>query len=330
MPRSRRTWTLGAIIAGIAGVILVIVVPKIGKVRFITGAVLVADADPRKQLAIPNAEIFGDVGGVTARTWSDANGFFRLTWPRGLWWGQALRMTYRHANFQPMAITETLTRQIYLARLEPAKSNQIPPPGDTRITTLSNLRVRYSIKSITTTDIGSVVKTFDVVNSANVSCRGHKVCSPDGRFAATLGSFQMDAGLGQEFHNARISCVAGPCPFTSVETDHFSRGGRVISGEVRVWSDTATFLVEAEVVRTVLTDIIRQSYPAIFGQSMTFTLPPEGQGPSIQAELDGSSIVFPLGPALILTWASCNLQTTANHSRLYSCVLKPGYRFRQT
>lgn len=327
--RSRKvlTWTLLGVIAGIVGVVLVIVVPKIGKVRFITGAVLIADTDPRKQLAIPNAEISGEVGGVTARTWSDSRGFFRLTWPRGLWWGQALRLTFKHANYQPAAVTDSLTHQIYLARLTPAIESQSSRP-DVPFTTLSNLRVRYSVKSITTADIGSMVKTFDVVNTANVSCRGHEVCSPDGRFAANLGSFQLDAGPGQEFRNARISCVAGPCPFTRVEADRFSRGGPVISGEVRVWSDPVTFLVEADVVRTALTDIIRESYPAIFGQSMTFTLPPDGQGPSIQAELDGTTIVFPLGPALILTWASCDMQTTGNYSRLYSCVLKPDYRFR--
>jgi hypothetical protein len=320
-------WTLVSVIAGIVGAVLVIEVPKMGQVRFITGAVLIADTDPRKELPIPNAEISGEVGDVTARTWSDATGFFRLTWPRGLWWGQALRLTFKHANYQPLAVTEPLTHQIYLARLTPAKANQTSE-ADGPITTLANLRVRYSIKSTTTIEIGSTVKTFEVVNTANVSCRGHKVCSPDGRFAASLGSFQMDAGPGHEFQNARISCVAGPCPFTRVETDDFSRGGRVISGQVRVWSDPVTFLVEADVVRTALTDIIRHSYPAIFGRSMTFTLPPEGAGPSIQADLEGTTIVFPLGPALILSWASCNLQITAKHSRLYSCVLKPGYRFR--
>jgi hypothetical protein len=61
---------------------------------------------------------------------------------------------------------------------------------------------------------------------------------------------------------------------------------------------------------------------------MTFTLPPEGEGPSIQAEVNGSGIVFPLGPALILSWASCSLHVAPDRSKLYSCVLKPGYRFR--
>ena len=329
--RSRKVliWALGGVIGGIVSAVLVIVIPRIGKVRFITGAVLIADTDPRKQLPIPNAEISGEVGDVTSRTWSDADGFFRLTWPRGLWWGQAMRLTFRHASYQPLTVADTLTHQVYLARLTPAKAKTLSEAVGP-ITTLANLRVRYSIKSLTTIEVGSTVKTFEVVNTGNQSCRGHEVCSPDGRFAATRGSFQMDAGPGHEFQNARISCVAGPCPFTRVDTDDFSRGGRVISGQVRVWSDTATFLVEADVVRTALTDIIRQSYPALFGRSMTFTLPPDGEGPSIQADLDGTTIVFPLGPALILSWASCNQQITANHSKLYSCVLKPGYRFRPT
>ena len=77
---------------------------------------------------------------------------------------------------------------------------------------------------------------------------------------------------------------------------------------MRAWSDTVTFLVEADVVHTMLTDSIRQAYPSIFGRGMTFTLPPTGQGPSIEAEINGFQIVFPLGPDLQLSWATCNLQ----------------------
>jgi hypothetical protein len=323
-PRKAVIWMLVGTTAGIIAAAIVIV-PKIGTVKFITGAVLIADTDTRKQLPIPNAEICGEVGERIACTRSDATGFFRLTWPGALWWGQSVRLTFKHASYQPQTVAETLTHQIYLARLPPASASQTSE-ADGPITNLANLRVRYSVKSTNTVDVGSMVKTLEVFNAANVPCSG-KVCSPDGRFAAMVGSFEMDAGPQQEFQNARISCLAGPCPFTRVEKDDFSRGGRVISGRVRVWADTATFLVEADVVRTALSDVIRQSYPSIFGRSMTFTLPPNGQGPSIQADVDGSTIVFPLGPALILSWATCNVQTTANHSKLYRCVLNPGYRF---
>ena len=126
----------------------------------------------------------------------------------------------------------------------------------------------------------------------------------------------------------RVSCIAGPCPFTKIDSDGFSSGGRRIGASVRAWSDTVTFLVEAEVVHTMLTDSIRQAYPSIFGRGMTFTLPPTGQGPSIEAEVNGLQIVFPLGPDLQLSWASCTSRSASNRTRLYSCELKPGYRFR--
>ena len=314
----------GAIL-GIGLIIAAVVLPRVGKVRFITGAVLIADTDPRKQLPLPNASISGEVGGVTAWTRSDATGFFRLTWPASMWWGQSLTLQFHLADYQPLVMNESLTHELYLARLTPTDRSAEP---DVAETLLANLRIRYSIKALNTIDVGSTNQTFEVANRANVSCLGKRTCSPDGKWVAVLGSFHMDAGPGQEFQNARVSCVAGPCPFTRIETDEFSRGGRRISGTVRAWSDTVTFLVEAEVVRTALSDMIRQSYPSIFGRTMTFTLPPGGEGPSIQADVNGTGIVFPLGPALILSWASCNLQVTADHSKLYSCSLKRGYRFK--
>ena len=95
----------------------------------------------------------------------------------------------------------------------------------------------------------------------------------------------------------------------------------------RAWSDTVTFLVEADAVQTLITDSIRQAYPSVFGRGMTFTPPPTGQGPSIEAEVNGAQIVFrwdglrPSGRHAI----SMSVQ---NRTKLYSCELKPGYRFR--
>jgi len=324
--RSRKSaiWLIASVIG--VGAIAVVEVPRIGKVKSTTGAVLIADIDPRKQVPLGGVDIAGEVGGVTVRTRSGATGFFRLTWPRAMWRGQQLTLQFRDDGYQPLAVKETFGPELTVAHLAPSRPAAAPPGGSE--TTLANLRIRYSMKGTNTIDVGSTEKTFEVVNTANVACRRHPACSPDGRWAAALGSFQLDAGAGQEFQSARVSCVAGPCPFTRIETDNFSRGGRVISGTLLAWSDTATFLVEAEVMRTALSDMIRQSYPSIYGRTMTFTVPLGGEGPSIQADVNGTTIVFPLGPALILTWASCSLQVTADQSKLYSCTLKPGYRFR--
>ena len=52
-----------------------------------------------------------------------------------------------------------------------------------------------------------------------------------------MGSASMDAGEGNEFRNARTSCIAGPCPFTKIEDEDFAQNGRTINVSARNWSD---------------------------------------------------------------------------------------------
>jgi hypothetical protein len=293
-----------------------------------SGAVVIADTDPRKQLPLPGVDVIGTVRGETAEAKSDSTGFFRLAWNRSFWRGEAATLRFRHPAYQALETREALANRLYIARMTPAPSGADEQAGAEVV--IANVRVRYSIKATSTIDVGSTAETFQVVNAGDIPCPPGRngVCSPDGVWKAAIGTFALDAGEGQEFQNARVSCIAGPCPFTKVETDGFSRGGRKINGTVRAWSDTTTFLVEAEVLRTMLSDMIRQSYPSIFGRTMTFTLPQNGQGPAIQAEVDGTGTIFPLGPALILSWASCNLQVAKDRTKIYGCALKPGYRFK--
>jgi hypothetical protein len=138
----------------------------------------------------------------------------------------------------------------------------------------------------------------------------------------------VDAGDQQQFENARVSCIAGPCPFTRIESGATLHPGRKITVSILNWSDTATFLVEAEVTRSMPSDAIRQAYPAIYGRAMSFTLPATAEGPSVEADLGGVDLVFPLGPDILLSWADCSLQVGADQTKLYSCELKPGYEFR--
>ena len=184
------------------------------------------------------------------------------------------------------------------------------------------------MKSTTTRNISSAAQPFEIVNKGNVPCDHHGPCSPDGKWKATIGSVSLDAGEGNEFRNARLSCIAGPCPFTRVESDNIAQPGRHLRASVRNWSDTTTFLVEAEVTRTMVSDMVRQSYPIKFGNAMEFTLPANAEGPCIEAELNGTDIVFPLGPAMRLSWADCVVDVSPDHTKLFQCELKPGYAFR--
>src|SRR5208282_1987692 len=134
---------------------------------------------------------------------------------------------------------------------------------DRPATAVANVRVRYSTKAIRTVNVGSAVRTFQVENVGNIPCKGRPPCSPDGKWKAAIASASLDAGPGNEFQNARVSCIAGPCPFTKIESEDFSKPAQKITALARNWSDPATFLVEAEVVHTMQTPLDHQSYPVV-------------------------------------------------------------------
>jgi hypothetical protein len=193
---------------------------------------------------------------------------------------------------------------------------------------VTNVLVRYSIASTSLENVGSGVQTFQVTNQGNIPCNAQQPCSPDGKWKAAIGSASLDSGEGNLFQNARVSCIAGPCPFTKIDSDRFSRPGRTISVSVRDWSDTTTFLLQAEVFRSVASNLIRVAYPVIFGRSLNFTLPADAQGPSLEAEMDGAQIIFPLAPDPILSWADCNVRVEQKQAKDFRCELKPGYSFK--
>ncbi len=292
----------------------------------IQGAVVRRDADPGKQLPIAGADITVGDDLAIKPVKSDPNGYFKITLRPEVRRGQSVVLRFRHADYEPFDAVALVTEELFIARLVPIPRAAEPKPG--RIVTVKNIRARYSEKRITTVDVGSAVKTFEVVNSPNVPCNGQHPCSPDGKWKATIGSASLDAGEGNEFRNARISCISGACPFTKIEQDGSSHGGRMINVSARDWASTTTFLLEAEVVHPMVSDIIQHSYPVIFEKALNFSLPATAEGPSIEAEVNGESIVFPLGPALCLSWADCTLQVGKDQSRTYRCDLKPGYEFR--
>lgn len=322
-----------AVICG--GAVLVVAIALILMIRnrlqkngaLIEGAILMQNEDARRQLPIPGVEVAASVGEMRVQTRSDASGFFHLTVPRALWRTETAELRFQHLGYQPVRIMQPLTDQIHVIRMVAVAAKTVPEPSSPQAT-LKDLRIRYATQATTPINVGSIAKTFEVMNVGNLPCNGAYACSPGGKWKAAIGGLTLDAGEGHEYRNARASCIAGPCPFARIESDQFSRGGRVIKVSVRNWSDSVTFLVEAEVIQTIPSESIRNAYPIIFGREMSFTLPPTAQGPSIEADISGEEIVFPLGPALTLPWAICNLQVAPDRTKLYRCQLKPAYRFQ--
>lgn len=293
----------------------------------LTGVVLTQDSDPRKQLPISNVTITATEGDRSVQGESDTSGLFHLKLPNGGWREQPVSLAFRRPGYQPKQLETPMSGELYVVRMKPVPATASAPPNAHEIA-VKDVRVRYAEKTSLPVNVGSAAKTFTVPNVGNMPCGGKPPCSPDGKWKASEGGITMDAGEGQQFNNARVSCIAGPCPFTEIETGAIPRPGRTIAVKVRNWSDTVTFLVEAEVTRSLPSDAIRQAYPAIYGRSMSFTLPSTGEGPSIEADLGGSEIVFPLGPALQLSWAECTRQVAGDQTKLYRCELKPGYKFQ--
>ena len=299
------------------------------------GSVMRKDPDPRRELPLENTAITATYNNKTISVQSDASGYFRIMVPDLVWPGQSIALSYMRPGYKPFEQVFKLQfrstgKRLLVVELEPEGSNSEPTEETNRqASVLKNIRVRYTENLERDDNIGSAVTTFQVVNKANVPCRHQAPCSPDGAWKASTGSATLDAGHGNEFRNVRVSCIAGPCPFTHIDSSGFSHGGQTIVASATGWSDTATFLFEAEVYRTAISASVRYSYPVIYGRTLNFTLPPTQEGLSFEADLNGSPMVFPLSPDLELSWASCAVRPSADSERstVYLCELKPGYRF---
>lgn len=310
----------------VAGVVITSHVPAPNSTS-LAGAVLEAANDPRRQMPLANAQVTATSEVAHAATRSDASGQFRLTLAPAVRPDERVTLRIQRAGYQPFEMTAPVKDRIYIARLSPTHAARIAAAAGNEVV-IGDLRVRYSVKVSGTINVGSFARTFEIRGGGGVPCAAALGCSPDGKWQAVRQSVSYDAGEGNEFKEVRVSCIAGPCPFTAIERGSFADPGRNMKITVSDWSDTATFLVEAEVMRTQINDIVRYSIPVVFGNGMDFTLPGTAEGPSIEADVNGTDIVFPLGPDLYLSWAVCTLKTDKDGSKLYRCELKPGYRFR--
>lgn len=332
-----KRWLVGAAVVAAAAVIATVVFVRAHRWRprtvSIQGAVIRKDKDPNRQLPIANVAVTASDGVVTVGTQSDASGFFDLRFKENIWPGQTVHLGFRNDRYEPLDMVlhlglRTTTTKLYVAALKPLKPEESSVVGK-KLEAVSNIRIRYTVNTQGDENVGSAVRAFQVENQGNIPCNRQGPCSPDGNWKAATGEITLDAGPDNGFRNVRASCIAGPCPFTRIDPSGFEQGGRMITARALNWSDTATFLVEAEVFRTSINSSSRESYPVIFGHALNFVLPASAEGVSIEADLDKTPMVFPLGPELYLSWATCSARASRDSasSTVYRCELKPGYRF---
>lgn len=292
----------------------------------IIGAVMTADPNPRNQVPISGATVRAVSRLAHGEAETDASGFFTINMLPGVTAGQVVSISVTHGDYKPIMTEVRKFDRPTLVWLDPAHVKTAPP--NQKEILISEVRIRYTVKVENIVTSGRQAKAFQAMNKGGKPCKRDSPCSPDGQWQAGVGSLILAAPEDGRFANVSASCIAGPCPFTRIDSTDLNDNGHTLRVTARSWSDTATFLVEADLTHSQVSDLVRQSSPVVFGPSLSFTLPGTAAGPSIEAELNGAYTVFPLGPALRLSWAICNQKENPDHSRLYSCELKQGYRFQ--
>ena len=223
MSRGRKItiWASAAVLVGIGVLVWWLMRPRRPPIKpvSITGVVLIHDTDPKKQLPVPNARIMLD--GRRCHSGNEVRHFGPISHHAPAWNRTGGERDAQSDACRVRAIRNDASSQgeIYVVRLTPVAREPAPRPNRP-VLPLKDVRLRYTVKSTTTRNISSAAQPFEIVNTGNVPCDHHGPCSPDGKWKATISSVSLDAGEGNEFRNARLSCIAGPCPFTRVESDN--------------------------------------------------------------------------------------------------------------
>lgn len=324
---TRRWLVIGAGVLAVLGTFAWIAVRQYRKPIVIKGAVVQFSDDSLRQSPITDVVVSAGNDRALAESKSDFLGFFSVTLYPGVRRGEPITLNFRHPDYLPLDLTGTVGDELFVAHMKPAHPAAEIPVNHPEVV-VGNVVVRYSTETTNSVNIGSGVKIFQVMNNGNTPCNHARVCSPDGKWKAAIGEASLDAGAGNEFRDARVSCIAGPCPFTKIDADGFSAGGRNLSVSIRDWSDSTTFVLQAEVFHVQVNDLVRQYFPTIIGRTVNFSLPAGASGLTVEAELNGTDIEFPLGPQPVLSWADCKVSVSRDRAAAYRCELKPWCRFR--
>src|SRR5437867_7790635 len=80
------------------------------------GAVVRQDPDPTRQQPIADVEISASDGSAAGTGKSDSSGHFDLRLRAGIKRGTPVTLSFRHADYEPLDMKQTLDSKIYFAR----------------------------------------------------------------------------------------------------------------------------------------------------------------------------------------------------------------------
>src|SRR6516225_6424717 len=205
--------SLAAFVVMLAGVLSAVAWHFINRPISLRGAVIQQNEDPKKQSPIMDVQIDADGNVASAPVKSDFSGYFKLTLRPGVKRGHPITIHFRNPDYQPFDWKGVVGDKVYIIRMLPLHHDDVEEKPNQPQVVVSNIFVRYTIETTASVNIGTGVTTFQIANNANVPCDHTTPCSPDNRWKAAIGGASLDAGQGNVFGNARVSCIAGPCPF---------------------------------------------------------------------------------------------------------------------
>jgi hypothetical protein len=276
-----------------------------------SAVIMRSDANEAKRFAIKDVDVTYQGGGVERHQKTDQSGFVIIPFGSSINPGTLVELKFRHPCYQEFDETIAPTNVPYTLYLWPAAPEHGATCADPTITAISlTFRKTYLTKST----------TFQVPNRGTVRCR-RQPCSPDGKWQAVIVSASLDAGSGNTFAQGSVTCIAGPCPFSEIVNDGFSKGGPTISASIRNWSDTVTYVLRGELGGGPTSPV------TVAGRTFDFSVS-HSDLPNLQITAQtsaGQSLVSDIAVGTI-PWATCQtneLTSTIN----YHCTLRPDYRF---
>src|SRR5262249_52467156 len=149
------------------------------------GAVIESNEDVNKELPIADVVITASDGVSSATTRSEASGYFSLVLQKSVLSKGLATVSFRRPSYEPLDLNVPTGRletpnELHVVRMVAIASKKKATGSNVPGTVVSNIRVRYTLNSRTETNVGSAVRTFQVVNKGNVPCNHQYPCSPDG------------------------------------------------------------------------------------------------------------------------------------------------------
>jgi len=207
----------------------------------IQGVVMRDEANPEKRFPISSVRVISTDGLASAPTTTGTDGLFKLTLKPEAKNGLSISLNFQHPDYQEKDVTQVIGESVpYIFYLWPSQYTRVEPAGQA-----------WMGRFLRVADPPEIVsKTFQIRNRGSVRCNNRPPCSPDGKWKAAIETASIDAGPGKIFASGRAQCIAGPCPWTSVETKGFPQLGQpTLTVSVRNWSDTVTYRLSGEAVR---------------------------------------------------------------------------------